>query len=546
MITNQEGLPFHLSSETIVSELNPNAKLFLQVNDSDLAKQRLSDAVQGKLDLKGFSGEDLCVDLLTFDWVSGSDNRNWWWQVQQLSFFDWLRSGWNLLTEEEKSEYLEFSLVVFERWMAIALEESDSPLAWHDHASALRFRQVMCWFGFMCQNHPNLIDTKYVDLIVVFFGKHIQFLVGDENYTKHTNHGFDQVHTLYTFALLWSENESLVELRKLAVVRLTDEINCAFTAQGVHKENSPGYQKFMLERLRSLEKFQLLGDEIVSSLSHGLSIKARKFLDAITLPDSTLPLIGDTKGSDYSKYKRAPGNGIHIYDYSPSGYVIVKGLDNAGNIFHLIVKAAHDSHYHRHDDDLSFVLYFNGEVVLGDGGLYNHNEKDEVRLFLRSALAHNTIFLSGIKAVRLPKDLVKPTRLKLIRPYLVEGISYSYGVKIVRKIDFSKIHFGELIIEDSIELSKDSKSHPSVNFFIPSVAKCRSENDAHKFKTSKNTIEIKATKKPIKEVVVSGQEDGAIAAYSPEINMYRDATRLTLCFAREDASQLMHKLKVSM
>lgn len=80
-------------------------------------------------------------------------------------------------------------------------------------------------------------------------------------------------------------------------------------------------------------------------------------------------------------------------EYIDSGYVIVRGRDGEGKQFFLLLKNMHASNYHRHDDDLMVYLYYDGEVVLGDGGLYNHQEKDIKRKLLRSHLSHSTPFL---------------------------------------------------------------------------------------------------------------------------------------------------------
>lgn len=143
----------------------------------------------------------------------------------------------------------------------------------------------------------------------------------------------------------------------------------------------------MLARLKQLRTLAELGDLEITLISEKYIEKAEAFLRAITLPSGNLPMLGDTqdddKGLSYEQKEE-----IDILDYSNSGYLIVRGSVLKKD-FHLIFKSSHLSNYHRHDDDLSVHLYYDGKVVLGDGGLGSHNEKDPRRIALRSKAAHN-------------------------------------------------------------------------------------------------------------------------------------------------------------
>src|SRR5690606_29061059 len=127
-----------------------------------------------------------------------------------------------------------------------------------------------------------------------------------------------------------------------------------------------------------------------------------------------------------------------VHDYSKSGYIIAKGKDEAGKCYYLLFKNAHDSAYHRHDDDLAIFLYYDGEILLGDGGLGSHMETDERRIILRSAKSHSTCYVESLKAERRVSHL--PQRPKtMLKDLVVEGTSYCYGIPIHRRVDLREI-----------------------------------------------------------------------------------------------------------
>lgn len=76
-----------------------------------------------------------------------------------------------------------------------------------------------------------------------------------------------------------------------------------------------------------------------------------------------------------------------------SGYAIFRdGWPENGswkNMFHIVVTAGILSGYHSHCDDGSFVVYAFGEDWIIDSGMYNHNQKDSIRRYMRSRAAHN-------------------------------------------------------------------------------------------------------------------------------------------------------------
>ncbi|WP_444938427.1 heparinase II/III family protein [Microbulbifer sp. JMSA002] len=402
-----------------------------------------------KYEANSFSDVDL--DVLNFDWNSVKCDRNWWWQLQALPFLNWYINSYKVQTKEERLEYFSLCLKAILCWINNGKDNKDSPLVWHDHASAFRLKNLVNWFIF-CQvaELPVGADVKVNWLEDLVF-EHLDWLQDDKNYSIHTNHGFDQAMIGLTVSLMFT-HDNFESYRRINRERLENEVTFAFTVEGVHKENSPGYQKAMLGRLRQLTSLSVFGEDKVTKLGEHYIAKAESFLKAITLPNGYLPIIGDTRSEDKGLVDdEIPEEGYRVYDYSSSGYLIVKGKIKKKHSFTLIFKCCHDSNYHRHDDDLMIYLHVDGETLLGDGGLGLHDEKNPKRKYLRSVHAHtmpviNRPFIRERSKLSLPPKLIHETNKKVL-----SGISYGYGIKVMREIDYSNLNNGLLIVRDECD-----------------------------------------------------------------------------------------------
>lgn len=410
------------------------------------------------------SFDDAELDFTRFNWHTPDRDRNWWWQMQALPFLGWFNSSYKLFSFEQQKEAISFCIESLITWQENAASTETSPLVWHDHATAFRLRNLVNWL-LICFDNNHFEQLQAAETKINFMQlleQHLTWLADDANYSKFTNHGFDQALVVYS-AALYLKSKSWQKHAKQASIRLKQELEFAFTEEGVHKENSPGYHKFMLGRVKTLIGLKHLGERKISGLAAAYVDKATAFLKAITLPDGNLPIIGDTRGGEEG-IKEPITNELTVYDYCKSGYVIVKGLTTQHKEFCLIFKNAHDSHYHRHDDDLSIFLYYDGRVILGDGGLGSHNEKDPRRIFLRSAKSHNVPYIVDVDPNRSPNKRIKKNTIT-INDSFIEGRSYCYGFEIKRIVNISNICNGIISILDSFLDSKGMFS--AVNYYSP-------------------------------------------------------------------------------
>ncbi len=424
---------------------------------------------QKKFVAKSFDDSEL--NVLTFDWQSLERDRNWWWQLQALPFLSWYVNSFELQTEEERSRYFLHCIQAIHCWIKNAKQNKNSPLAWHDHATAFRVRNLSNWLIFCHFTGLKVSDENRAQPLAELIIEHLDWLQIDKNYSKNTNHGFDQAMIVLTISLIYAHDD-FERYRLISRERLKGEVDFAFTREGVHKENSPGYQKMMLSRLRQLMVLSYLGEQDIPQLGGSYIRKAEEFLRAITLPNGCLPMIGDTRSGDeglpYEQKEK-----VDVLDYSASGYVIVRGVDALEKDFFILLKNTHESNYHRHDDDMMIYVYYDGEVVFGDGGLYKHDENDEKRKFLRSIWAHSVPFVN-VKAVRQKVNLKKAPVFNRRGALTFEMESMMFGVKLVRSV--------ELTISPSLSLRlHDSGSCTDVvgaNFYIEKKVPLNIGNDS--------------------------------------------------------------------
>lgn len=109
-------------------------------------------------------------------------------------------------------------------------------------------------------------------------------------------------------------------------------------------------------------------------------------------------------------------------------------------------------------------LFYDGEVVLGDGGLYKHQEQDEKRKYLRSCLSHSVPFL-GKKAIRNRKKLPGLPGIRFNRNKL-EVVMWSrmFEEEVFREVSISYDSSLEIGVRDIV--SSDFSSDLRSNFFF--------------------------------------------------------------------------------
>lgn len=432
--------------------------------------ERLNAAMLGNLMLGNFESET--INLLSTNGNINNSNRNWWWHFQQLPTLRWAFGNWLSFEHNlQLEDVLTFNKKMLVNWLSLA---DSVPLKWHDHATAIRMQNLADWLKLLCCFGGNSSEElEHIELVKKLIEHHLKLLMQEDFYSKHNNHGFEQARISLLVATEIPELILANEATLLAITRIEDEIRFAFTEEGVHKENSPGYHWFMLKQLLSLRTFLSENNYSLDSIDFDKLIsKAERFLNHIALSDGSLPLIGDTerkpayqsfvKKLRSSKHKKEFG----VFDYSESGYFISNYKWKGKNI-HFVLKCGFLANYHRHDDDMAIHFAVGNEIVFGDAGLFSHDKNDIYRAYVRSPYAHNTFFPRGVKAKRDCQSLkIKPAITVSSESTVVAKTAVYRGFLLQRRVKRLNSDFSKFKITDKV-IKRSDEQQLITNFIIP-------------------------------------------------------------------------------
>lgn len=416
------------------------------------------------------------------DWSENPfSDRNWEWGLHSLIVLRYLLAAH---AETGDPWYLRHAEDLTLGWMRANIAvEPPSGLSWHDHATALRLENLLLLFehGRARESGPEFLRGL---LVLVYV--HCHLLSEDTFYTPNSNHGLDQSRILFWAASVFPEFDDAPRWRAIGRERTAREIRQAFTAEGVHVENSPAYHFRLLGRALHADRiFRAYDPTPLFEGVEALAERALEFAAFIVQPDGRLPIIGDTSGKRaassaaidrcsslpsyayfrYSLTSGREGTPPPAADrvYPRSGYAILRDrwhqAEDFSDTVYLLFKAGFLSTFHRHDDDLSFILHAFGEDWIIDSGLYRYEEGDPLRAYMRSSRGHNVVLIDDLEPGRHADDRGKSR----IESHLAEGdhvsVSASHdlypGVRMERRIEYHKprlIHLHDTVVPaDGVE-----------------------------------------------------------------------------------------------
>lgn len=336
-------------------------------------------------------------------------SRSWQWAVAAFRFMPAV-IAWHSSSGEDAA--LDWAFRALESWQkAIRGPLRRYEFARNDHAVANQAESLVHLLAYL---ELSGLRPDGRERVAEAVHGHAELLSSEEFYSRHTNHGIEQARILAVIADFFPEHPASPAHLELAVERLLDELDFAFTKEGVHVENSPGYHAYVCLSFIKIRDYFPVGEiEALAERIDALMPRAMRFLVHVTRPDGTLPLIGDTanetvpnyfrryrKIRDYTHLRYVATDGEEGVPspqtsvlYPQAGYCIVRDRwpppGQARDAFHLVFRCGYRSRYHRHDDDLNLVLYCGGEDWLIDSGIYRYAEQDPLRLYMRSKWAHN-------------------------------------------------------------------------------------------------------------------------------------------------------------
>ncbi len=331
---------------------------------------------------------------LPADFDNGT-HRYSWFALTPVSIY---LLGWH---ETRNEAFLYASRDFFNSWYesSYLTPDPDQKYNWYDHGVAERLMTlVMLWDVAERQAWDHRFKVRLLGVIM----RHAQLLENEAFYAFYQSTRFHN-HAWFQDAALAALGAGLPWLPKsryrleLAHSRLSDQFAQLISREqdySVFVENSIGYHHGVRRLIKLVgDLFETAGDETdFREILHGLD----RFSDAMQYADGRSPSQGDTfrkaNPAKIPKRARQPHAEPMALALEESGYGIVHG-NCAGIRYDLRMFATALTRTHKHDDNLSFTLYFDGIEWLIDPSFYSHDYTAEIPAYLRSVWAHNTVAL---------------------------------------------------------------------------------------------------------------------------------------------------------
>ena len=432
---------------------------------------------KAKIQFTNFGEVDIGAPI---NWAIGNPGRaNLSWQLHSMFFLkDLVRAH----CETSDASYIKCAIDIIRDWMINNVSENPpSIFSWNDHSAAFRLQSILYLF-IHCLKIEDL-DFDSIRLLIGLICRHQIVLAETSFYSKGTNHGLDQSYFLFLASVSLTISNRSIDFKNIALERLSYELMAGFSEECVNTENSPEYHDISFSNVLGINRCvkDIEGVDIIDNFDL-FADKALHFLACILRPDGCFPPIGDStirpprsaysELSQYEGYQElqhassggqigAPAGAWHAI-FPVAGYMVMRSdpaILKPHERLHMVFKCGFLNHYHRQDDDNSFVLYGFGEEWLTDGGLYTHDHDDMQRAYIRSSFAHNVLIPLGAKVHRG----ICPAPMPCIESYSVSngdawvvGRSSMYdGFSYKRRLGYDG-RFG-ITVEDDLTASCDKE-----------------------------------------------------------------------------------------
>jgi hypothetical protein len=290
--------------------------------------------------------------------------------------------------------------------------------AWYDHSAAARL--VHLSHLLRESSRVGALDPERTELLASSAVEHVDYLMADENYQHGHNHGMFSDAALFLAADALPFLPESAEWVEVAKSRFRETLERTVEiSEGVHLEHSPFYQLVVRGALERFGSRGMLPEDELRPLLERMD-EATAWM---TAPDGTLPTIGDTSAGvqPAPEVQEAAAQSSGLRSFPRSGYCMVR---EGGS--YLFVTAAFHSVAHKHADDLSYCLYEEGRLLVGDSGNAGYDYAGPARQYCVSPTAHSGIGVDSYTWIRDPRGgagsgVVASGSLEDIRAILVEN-----------------------------------------------------------------------------------------------------------------------------
>lgn len=280
--------------------------------------------------------------------------------------------------------------------------DPDKKFAWYDHGTAERLLAMVAQWAIGVEKR---YDKRFMSTLRAAIFRHGQLLDSELFYASHQptryhNHAWFQDLALMATTLAIPDFPCADRWLRNAIDRLTDQLDTLIVRDegfAVFVENSIGYHQGV-QRLVEFAGELVAATDFTSNIPK-VALELADFSDFFIYPDNRAPAQGDTfrcANAQGDKIRRCKAYKKPLCVILPkAGYGIVKG-NHDGIPFMFSLFATSQCRTHKHEDNLSFSLFFDGIEWLIDPSFYSHEYASPIPAYLRSAIAHNALVIPGM------------------------------------------------------------------------------------------------------------------------------------------------------
>ncbi|MGN7455604.1 heparinase II/III family protein [Paenibacillus pasadenensis] len=324
------------------------------------------------------------------------------------------------------------------------LKAQEIIISWTNHC--LNSNEKYVWYDFSVANRSIVIthliqvletsnikeNKEFKGILKVLIDKHGDFLSDKKNYVFN-NHGIMMDRALLQISFSFLDLEKSTAWVLTSLDRLKQQLKESFCEEGLNSENSPEYHYHTYKLFNECYDFLLknkdklnVGSELVKDISNKIDVIKYAHIQMLK-PDLSYPLLGDTQTIFFKSDEYIDESSIFI----DSGLVLLKSKDS-----YLSLKAGFSNKSHKHHDDLSFTWDFRGNNIFIDSGKYNYNNKDPMRKYILSTIAHNVVSIKGEEYPLINNEIKICTYKKGLGFEFVELINCAYKSVEIKRLLF--------------------------------------------------------------------------------------------------------------
>lgn len=288
--------------------------------------------------------------------------------------------------------------------------------SWIPHAVSMRILNLCRYVAWREQADASTVPDEFYRVIY----KNALFLENHVEYEISNNHLVENAIALVMAGVLFDAHDTGWIETGVELLERVGETQ--FLADGGHFERSPMYHVMVLRRYVTAIDLLSETDVRIASLRRTAE-RALGFLAEISKPDGEIPLLNDAVHGEQIDARSCLeyGNSCSLVPSESrlnhpdgSGYRVIE--TGSGTLL-VDIGPVGPPHLpaHSHNDQLSVLLWIDGEQVLADTGVYDYGA-NERRQYARSVEAHNTAQYGDLEPIPIGGSYLmgKPTSIDIL------------------------------------------------------------------------------------------------------------------------------------